>query len=207
MGEDIKTFNRSNGRAYSIRSNRDRFFYPYEWFKFFDKLKKSQRFTFEVLINTGARINEARHIKVGDIDYERNTIILRVTKVKAKKGEKNPRPRTIKVSGKFAKYLKKHLQGKDNDDYIGVLSTPGANLAMKKALKDAGIKDYYMFSIHNIRKTLECWLMALGIDGLKIVAHFGHSMDVAAKNYLAADIFNWEDKTKIREIIGGIYDR
>ena len=67
-------------------------------------------------------------------------------------------------------------------DYLKFQSKPAIHIAMKKALKDAGIKDHYMFSTHNIRKTFECWLMALNIDGLKITAHIGHSMAVAAGN-------------------------
>ena len=78
---------------------------------------------------------------------------------------------------------------------------------MKKALQSAGIEDYYMFSIHNIRKTLETWLMALGIDGLSITAHIGHSLQTAASHYVSPDVFSWEEKTMMREIIGDLYRR
>ena len=207
--EDLKSIIRKNGRRYSIRTHRDRFFYPDEWGRFFEVLKTKQKFTFNFLINTGARINEARHVRVEDIDLERQRMILRVTKVKSRAGEKHPRPRTIPLSSKFTKYLKKYIKerGLQNPDYLGILSTPAANIAMKKALKKAGIKDWYMFSVHNVRKTLETWLMALNVDGLKIVAHIGHSMAVAAKNYVSADIFSWEEKKQIRMIIGDLYER
>ena len=152
------------------------------------------------LINTGARINEARHVQQADIDLENKRIILRVTKVKAKKKEKNPRPRIIPISSQFAKYLKKNMHGK-------ILSTPAANIGMKKALQKAGIEDWQMFSIHNIRKTLETWLMAVDVDGLKLTAHIGHSMAVAAGSYISADVFSWDEKSKIRMIIGDLYQR
>ena len=100
---------RIDGRAYTVRDNRDRFFYPKEWIKFFEVIKESQHLTFDFLINTGARINEARNVKVEDVDLANKRIILRVTKVKSKKGEKNPRPRTIPISSQFCKRLKRYI--------------------------------------------------------------------------------------------------
>jgi len=205
---DIKSVVRSNGIKLSIRSNRDRFFYPNEWGKFFDSLKyKSQQMTFDVLINTGARINEARHIKVGDIDFERNTIILRVTKVKARKGEKNPRPRTIAISPQFARRLKKRIEerGLNNNDYLGILSTPAANICMKKALSEIQVKDYYMFSIHNIRKTHGNWLKAIGVEGAEICLRLGHDYNTYLKAYGSPDIFSFKDLQDIRMILGDLY--
>lgn len=209
MNENIKSLTLKNGRTYSVRSNRDRFFFPDEWMSFFDKAKKKQQFTYRFLINTGARINEARNVRVSDIDLERKRIVLRITKVKAKKKETSPRPRIIPISSQFAKYLKKYIRESKlgSEDYLGILSTPAANIGLKKAIKLGGIKDYYMFSIHNIRKTLETWLVALEVDGLKITAHIGHSMQTAASHYVSADVFSWEEKSKIREIIGDLYRR
>ena len=100
---------RKNGRKYSVRTNRDRFFYPDEWMKFFDCLRHFQKPLFKFLINTGARINEAIHVKVEDIDILNKRIILRVTKVRSKRGEKNPRPRIIPISTQFAKWLKSYI--------------------------------------------------------------------------------------------------
>ena len=196
---EFKIVKTKSGKDYTIRSNRDRFFYPGEWEKFFDVLKPMQKFTFNFLINTGARINEARNVQPFDIDLERKRIVLRITKVKAKKKEKNPRPRIIPISTQFAKYLK-NKSGK-------ILSTPAANIALKKALIKSGVKDWKMFSIHNIRKTLETWLMALDIDGLKITAHMGHSLVTAAGHYISPDVFSWEEKSKMRMIIGDLYQR
>jgi len=196
-------------RTYSVRTHRDRFFYPDEWGKFFDCLKTRQKFTFRFLINTGSRINEARNVRVEDIDLERKRIVLRITKVKSKKGEKHPRPRLIPISSQFAKYLKSYIKKHElkNPDYLDILSTPASNIGMKKALQQAGITDWYMFSVHNVRKTLETWLMALDVDGLKIVSHIGHSMAVAVKSYISADVFSWEEKKQIRMIIGDLYGR
>jgi len=78
---------------------------------------------------------------------------------------------------------------------------------MKKALQNAGINDWKMFSIHNIRKTFEVWLMALSVDGLTITAHVGHSMATAAGHYISPDVFSSDEKFKIREILGDLYRR
>ena len=205
MQEGIK----KNGQKYSVRTNRDRFFYPSEWMKFYDNLSDNQKMTFDVLINTGARINEVDHIKAGDIDFVRDNIILRVTKVKAAKGEKNPRPRTISISAQFSRKLKGYVTNKKlkNEDYLGLLSTPGAHLALKRTLKRIGIKDWYMFSVHNIRKTHGNYLKALGVDGAEICTRLGHSYDTFLKSYSSPDIFTFKDKEHMRLIIGNLYQK
>jgi integrase len=205
--ENLRVGIRKDGRSYKVRDNRDRFFFPDEWMKFFDNLRKSQIKTFDCLVSTGARIKEIRNVRVGDIDFENKRIILRVTKVKSKKGEKNPRPRTIPISSQFAKRLKRYCIGKSNEKYIGILSTPAANIAMKKSLKKSGIHDWYMFSIHNIRKTLENWLIALDVDSVKISRHMGHDIATALQHYISPDVFSWEEKSKIRAIVGDLYQR
>lgn len=207
MQANIKSLTLSDGRVYTVRNNRDRFFYPNEWGKFFDQLKAKQKIAFDILLNTGARINEARHIQVGDIDFVNKRIILRVTKTKAKKGEKNPRPRTIPISTQFSRRLKAYVKDLSNEDYIQVLSTPAANIAMKKALQKAKIEDWYMFSVHNVRKTLETWFIALDVGDVKISRHMGHDISTAIQHYVSPDIFSWEEKRLMREVIGDLYQR
>lgn len=198
---------------YTVRVYRHRFFFPDEWMAFYDKLKPKQRPTFEVLINTGARIMEAQNIKVQDIDLERQNIVLRVTKrIVNKPGVSKTGERKIRIltiSTKFKKYLKKIISEYDlkPNDYLPILKTSSANTAMKKALQKAGIPDYMMFSLHNVRKTLETWLVSLNIDSFKIVKHFGHSMTIAARHYVSPDIFSWEERKQMREIIGDLYAR
>jgi len=203
------TIIRKNGIKYSLKDNVNRFLFPEEYMKFEDSLKSKQKHSVIFLINTGARINEARNVKVEDIDLDRRRIILRVTKTKAVKGEKKGRPRIIPISAKFVKYLRGHIKKKrlSPGDYIGILSNPALNIAYKKAGIKAGIKDYYNISSHTFRKTLEVWLMALGVDSLTLVAHIGHDLRTAARHYVSPDIFSWEDKQKIRDIIGDLYRR
>lgn len=208
MTSELREKTRNNGISYSIRTNRDRFFYPNEWMKFFDSLKDKQKITFDFLMQTGCRINEARNVKVGDIDFERLTIILRVTKVKAKKGERDPRPRTISISSQFARRLKKICIKKNNEEYLGILSTPAANIALKNNLKRIGIKDWYMFSIHNIRKTHGNYLKALSkTSESEICKRLGHDYNTFLKSYVSSDIFTFKDLKDMELILGDLYYR
>lgn len=205
---DTKIITRKDGTPYSVRNNRDRFLYPHEWMKFLDDLTKPKhKMTFEILMGTGARINECIHIKVGDVDFVRNTIILRVTKVKARKGEKNPRPRTVAVSSQLIKKIKAYTQGKSNEEYLGLTSKSGASKALQTHLKAIGIKDSHMISIHNIRKTHGNYLKALGIDGAEICTRLGHDYNTFLKSYSSPDVFTYKDMEQMRLILGDLYQR
>jgi len=212
MGENktnLKSLTLKNGRKYTLKDNPNRFLYPKEYMKFEDALKKKQKFSVMFLINTGARINEAKNVKVSDIDFNNKRIVLRITKTKAKKKERIGRMRTIPVSTQFTRYLKKEVTNRklNNDDYLGILSNSALNIAYKKAGKKAGIKDFWNISSHTFRKTLEVWLMALGVDALPLTAHIGHDVKTAAQYYVSPDIFSWEEKKQMREIIGDLYGR
>lgn len=200
---------RNNGRTYSIKDNKHRFLFPKEYKKLEDALLKKQKHSVKCQVNTGARINELRHVKVEDCFIEQKRIVLKVTKCKARKGEKKGRQRIIPISTQFAKYLNKYI--KDNnlqkEDTLKILSTPALCIALKKTCKKIGIEDYYNISTHTFRKTLECWLMALGVDTLPLVAHIGHDVKTAAQSYVSPDIFSWEEKQEMREIIGDLYRR
>lgn len=198
---------KSDGSNYLVRHNRDRYFYPNEWNSFFNCLKKKQQFTFDILLSTGARINEIRHIKVEDVDFERNSILLRVTKTKATKGEKHPRPRTVSISSQTSKKIRKWINENNLKvgDYLGILSTPAANIAMKKALILAGIKDTYAFSVHNVRKTHGMWLKAIGVEGQEICLRLGHDYNTFLRSYGSPDIFNYQDLQNIRLLLGDLY--
>jgi len=206
---ELKSLMRKNQRSYSLKDNRDRFFFPDEYMKFEDVLKSKQKFSVQFLINTGARIMEIQNVRLEDCDLERNRIILRITKAKARKGEKKGRVRIIPISSQFSKLLRKHARELNimPSSVLGVLSNPALNISYKIAGKKAGIKDFWNISSHTFRKTLETWLMALGVDGLVLTAHFGHDMKTAAQHYVSPDIFTWDDKKRMREVIGDLYAR
>jgi len=207
MEENLKCLTRKNGRIYTIKDNKDRFFFPDEYMKFEEVLKSRQKFSVKFLLNTGARIDEAIHVKVEDIDLERKRIALRKTKTKAMKKEKKGKIRIIPISSSFAKYLKKELKDKLPEDYIGILSNSALNTAYKKAARKAGLKNPEDISSHTFRKTLETWLMSLGTQDSILLAHFGHDLKTLASCYVSPDIFSWDDKKQMRLIIGDLYVR
>lgn len=199
--------NKGRWGKYTLKENIKAFLYPQEYLKILDKCNKKQEITLTIQINTGGRINECRNIKVGDIDYERNNLILRVTKVKARKKETKPTPRHIPISSQFVKYLKKIRKSYNlgSEDYFPMLHTAAYNACLKTHLKDIRKVDYNNFSSHNIRKTFECWLIALGLDNFKVAKHLGHTATVAFNSYISPDIFTYEDKNVIRDILGDLY--
>ena len=205
----MQQIKRKNGRIYTIKENKDRFFFPKEYMKFEDQLKKKQKHSVKIQINTGARVMELQNIKVEDCFLDQKRIVLKVTKAKAKKGEKKGKQRIIPISTHFSKYLKRYIKEKNlrPEDKIGVLSTPALNIGIKLAAKRAGIKDYQNFSSHNLRKTLECWLMALGTQDSSLLAHFGHDRKTAMSAYVSPDIFSFEEKQKMRMIINDLYQK
>ena len=213
-GNDVSSVKTKNGKQYTVRNNRTRFFFPDEWMTFYDSIKsRRQKITFDFLISTGARINEVRHIKVNDVDMIRGNIILRITKQiinRPKIQKKGMRKvRIIVVSDEFIKRIKKYIKEYNlkDEDYFPILKTGPANLALKKSLQKIKIQDWQMFSIHNIRKTSENWLISCVDNPIKIIKQFGHSTNVASKFYISPDIFPFEDRREIKMILGNLIDK
>ena len=211
--DGIKVGVRSNGRTYTKKANTNRFFFPNEYMKFEDNLKPKQKHSIKCLLHTGARIDEIKNTKVEDFIYNptgRSRIILRKTKTKARKGEfGSGKPRDIPLSKTFAKYLFNYIKKKklSQQDNLNIHSNSQTNTFMKQVARKVNISNPEDFSAHTLRKTLEVWLMALGVDSLPLTAHLGHDIKTAASNYVSPDIFSWEDKNKIRKIIGDLYTK
>ena len=204
---ELKVGYQKNGRRYSVRTNRKRFFFPKEWKLFLKNLdNKNQARCFDILINTGARYNECKHIKKEDIDFERSTLTIKVAKIKAKKGQKFPDPRTFKLSSQFLERLKTYTKNLNDSDTIPFLTNSCLNLALKRITKKIGFKDPHMFSVHNIRKTNGNWLKACGISGDDIVDRLGHDHETFRKSYSSATVFDKDDRVGIHEILGDIVD-
>ena len=206
--EGLKTGIRSNGKVYSVRDDRKRFFFPDEWIKFYDSLKDNNKPIFDALINTGGRIDELLHVKAGDFSDTRNALILKVTKVKAKKKERLGKWRTIAISSQFSRRMKKLIEkNKISSDQVIFNQTKQAVWKlMRTKLKKAEIKDWYNFSLHNIRKSHGNWLKALGIRADEICSRLGHDMDTYLEHYGSPNIFNRKDKILMIKILGDVYD-
>lgn len=206
---------RSDGKKLSVRKDRQRYFFPDEWINFLTTFKPKQKILFETLIQTGARISEALSIRAKDYDFDRGTVTLYVTKSKAKKGEKKEfggRKRTFQVSQDYLRRVKNYLRFfkiKDEEKLFKINRYSVWN-SMRAHLKKAKIKDYYNFSLHNIRKTHGMWLKSLMLYSREITEgeicmRLGHDMDTYLKHYGSPSIFNERDKTMIIKILGGIY--
>lgn len=191
-----------------ITKDTNRFFFPDEWKKFVKTITKRRSYMlYELMFHTGARFDEAKHIRPVDFDFERNNVRLWKTKTKAKKGEKVGKPRTISLSSDFSRKIKKFCSDKKPDEYLWEVSQAGFNQLMKAKLKKLGIKDYTNFSSHNIRKTHGMYLKSLGIDIAEICTRLGHDYNTYIKHYGSADVFSEKDMRAIRELLGDLYFR
>jgi len=206
--EEVAIGIKSDGREYSVRSNRDRILNPDEWFNLLSNLKEHQVFTFKVLLLTGARINEAQHIKVEDIDFPNQRLVLKVTKRRHGDNIQNKsKTRTIRVSRELIKDLRKVINDNNlnRENELGLLSQPAAHKALKKALEKAKVKDYKMLSIHSIRKTSENWALSIGVDSMKLSTRFGHNLITQYEHYSQSDSFTPKEKEQIRQIYGDTF--
>jgi len=192
---------------YKLKIDKKVFFYPDQWNKFYNNLKEKQQPYFKIAINTGARINEIRNLKVGDINFERLTLTFFITKIRAKLKETRSTPRTIKISPEFAQWLQRWIRkySLNKGDTFNIKSTPAIDKTLKLGLKKIGIENWYDFSSHNIRKTHGNWLKALKVDGIEIATRLGHDMNTMLKHYVSADLFSEGDRALIKEILGSLY--
>ena len=206
--EGLKIGVTKEGKNYSVRDDRSRYFFPEEWNNFIKAIKPDKQIIYETLLQTGARIDELLHLKPSDVDFERFTLSLRVTKKRSKLGERIGKKRTFIISMQFAKKLKKHIskQHIGTDDLIFPVGQKAVYLMMKRALVRAGIKDYWNFSLHNIRKTTGNWLKALGVSAEEICLRLGHDFNTYLKHYGSATLFDRVDRIEMIKIMGNMYD-
>lgn len=224
---------KSDGKPYTVRKDRHRYFFPDEWLKFISNVKGDKKFIFETLIQTGARIEEALNIRPKDFNFERRTLELFVTKSKAKKGqtkEMGGHKRGFVVSSEYLRRLRKYINYNriPEDDYLFVIvpdgfeawtreekkrffktKQVGISSMMKRALEKSGLRSWE-FSLHNIRKTHGMWLKALipysrEITEGEICMRLGHDMNTFLKHYGSPSIFNERDKSMIIKILNDIY--
>lgn len=198
---------RSNGKVYSVRDDRSRYFFPDEWNRFYNALREEKRPIFDVLINTGARIEEALNIKAGDFDWERCTLTLRVTKTKASKGERSGKKRSFVISPQFARRMRKYISENNlkEQDFLFGQTKQAVYQLMRRTLKNENFKDWYDFSLHNIRKTHGNWLKALDIKAEEICLRLGHDYNTYLRHYGSASIFDRKDKQLMLDILGEVY--
>ena len=204
--EGLKVGIKSDGTKYSVRDDRSRFFFPNEWISFLENIKPEKRILFETLIITGARIEEALNLKPKDFDWTRNNLTLRVTKIKARKGEKIGKARTLPVSSQYTRKVRGYIYKnkiKDND-YLFPVTKQSVWQMMRRKLKGV-VKDDWNFGLHNIRKTHGNWLKALEIPAEEICTRLGHDFNTYLKHYGSPNIFDRKDKMLMIKILGDVY--
>ena len=205
--EGLRVGIKSNGVKYSVRDSRPRFFFPNEWELFIEKIKPTKRLLYETLIQSGARIEEALNIKPRDFDWIRNNLTLRVTKIKAKKGEKIGAARTLPVSSQYTRKVRAFINKNNIGDnsFLFPITKQAVWQMMRRALKSAEIKDNWNFGLHNIRKTHGNWLKALDISAEEICTRLGHDFNTYLKHYGSPNIFDRKDKQTMIKILGDVY--
>lgn len=192
-------------KPYRKKENLKRFYTPKEWFNLLKQIKNEKhKFLIEFLLHTGARVSEARGVRITDIDFEREQIILRKTKGGIKKN------RTIQISTYLTGRIKSYINSQKIESKLSTLNFP-STVMMDKMIKRytmlSGLEDWKDFSNHNLRKTLENFLVALNINHLSIQAHMGHTLDVASAHYVATQLLNSEDKSLIRAILDNLLQK
>ena len=205
---------KSDGKIYTVRKDRHRVFFPGEWKKFIEVVKEDRRIIFETLLQTGARIDEALHIRPKDFDWERNNLILYVTKSKASRGESKlmgGKQRGFGVSSQFIRKIRKHIRENKikDDEFLFKMTKQGAAQLFKRVLKKVGLKEWE-FSLHNIRKTSGMWLKTVqrrgvDLDVSEICMRLGHDHNTFLKHYGSPSIYNERDREMIVEIMGDVY--
>lgn len=205
--EGLRVGIKSNGKKYSVRTDRSCYFFPDRWEQFFNAIKPEKQDIFDMLINTGARIDEALNVRPEDFDWERNNLTLKVTKTKAAKGESIGKKRTMQVSSQFARRMRKYISEHKilNGMILFPISSQAVSQMFKRGLIKAGFKDYYMYSLHNIRKTHGNWLKALDVPSDEICLRLGHDHNTYLKHYGSASIFDRKDKLLMIKILGDVY--
>ena len=215
---DLKVGVKANGDKYLVRDNRKRYFFPVEWISFYNSLNEKQKPIFYTLIMTGARIEEALNIMVQHFQNDYDFVTLYVTKIKATKKQTKPEPRNISLSKAYRRFIKKYIadnnlqnndflfisKDKDIDKQVNSKSVALRNL-MQRHLKELQIKDYYNFSLHNIRKTHGMWLKALNVKQEEICQRLGHDANTYTKHYGSADIFKTNHLSEMKTVLGDIY--
>lgn len=192
---------------YRLKTDTKAFLYPDQWIKFYNSLNEKQQPYFKIAINTGGRINEIRKLEVRHINFEKHQLTFYNTKIRAKRKEKRPNPRTIPINSECSQWLQRWGRKfkLTKTSTFNIPSTVAINKVIKNKLKEIGIENYKDFSSHNIRKTHGNWLKTLGVKGEEITTRLGHDHNTLIKSYVSPDLFNEKDRILIRQELGDLY--
>ena len=229
--DKIRVGKRSNNSNYTVRNDRKKYFYPAEWLAFISTIKdKQHRFFFLASLHTGGRIMEVLNLRYEDIDIDRETVTFSV--VKQRKANANYKiegtSRSFFVASNFIKEYKSFVRGRTinlkeyiflnnedlpnnysslyNKDRIKYYESKKASYSslLKRKLEEAKIKDWHLFSPHNIRKTYGMWMRAFNVEIAELCYRMGHDIDTFMTHYGSSLMFTTDEKRLIEEIMGDI---
>lgn len=227
--EGIKIGTNIKGIKVQLRQDLRRYFFPDEWLSFINQFKnKEHKFFYLTLLHTGGRIMEVLNLRYEDIDEERGTVRFNLVKLRNAKKSSTGKSRGFFVAENFIKEFKSFIRGRkinqknylflnnsklpkdynqlDNEErrkyYVSKFVSYSTML--KRKLKKAGIKDYYNFSPHNIRKTYGMWMRTFNKDMMELCYRMGHDMDTYIAHYGSSLIFTDLERRKIEKIMGEV---
>lgn len=229
--ENLMVGKKKDGKEYSVRRDRRRYFFPDEWNLFIKQIdNKEHRFFFLTCLHTGGRIMEVLNLRYKDIDDVRGTVNFSI--VKQRKAKRNfyatGKSRGFFVSSEFLREYKSFIRNKiinkehyifldnnklpenysdlnneEREKYYTSKLVSYSNM-LKRKLKKAEIKDYYNFSPHNIRKTYGMWMRTYRLEMGELCYRMGHDIDTFLAHYGSSLIFTEEERRKIQSIMGDV---
>jgi len=183
------------------KENATRFFDPDEWEKFIYSCNQKWRPYFWIMMLTGLRYNEAKHIKVRNIDWKNRWIVVL-------KG-KGSKIRYVNLSSYSSKFIKSFIND-NNLEWESTFKFPtlqGMRQYIHKISRQQNIQGWKDISTHNLRKTHENYLLALNKDNIKVARHMGHTPKTALDHYISgAFIKDKKQLDKIRLWLGDIFE-
>ncbi len=185
---------------YRPKENSLRFFNPDEWEDFIYSIKPNSRNYFWFLMLSGLRYSEAKNVKISHIDFINKQIIVMNPKGRFK--------RHCQLSSFAVKLIKQWIK-QDNlkrDNDFSFPTIQHLSQLMKRVCKKQKIADWKDFSIHNLRKTSENYLLALNLPEIKITSHMGHTIKTAHQHYISSGMI--KDKyqlDKIKNWLGDVF--
>ncbi|RPI76019.1 MAG: site-specific integrase [Ignavibacteriales bacterium] len=213
--EGLFTGIKSNGKKYSVRKDRHSYFFPDTWIELMNVCNQDQKDFFNGLLISGARIDEWLHCRPKDYSWDRNTLKLFVTKVKAKKKENKilgGASRDFGMSSQYIKRIRAYIKRNNiaDDERLFKFTKQNAWQLLRRKLKKIGIEDYWQYSLHNIRKTTGMWLKTIqsrgkDLDSDEICMRLGHDHNTFLKHYGSPSRFTDSDRDKIVNILGDVY--
>jgi site-specific recombinase XerD len=136
----------------------------------------SHRLIFQLMYSSGLKLDELLGLKVGDVDIEGKTLVIRSNSNRGRKSK--PTRKTI-MSEKVAPMLHAFVVDRDDTDYVfpgidgGHMTPRAVQKAFKQALKKAEIKK--RASCNSLRHSFAVHLLEKGVDIKHVRKLLGHA--------------------------------